>query len=489
MSMDVPDGSTVCADQPRGGIKLLAAVCLGAWLMAGSAGAQVPQWPPLPQAVIPASGIPMGHTSDATPIEATEATAGPLHHPGIAPHVLSEAKPVEQSASMRIRGRIHLDWWTFPEASDGIAAFEGVAPQDRIIARRARIEIGGTLPDFMVYKMDVDFATPSSPEFRDLYIGWEELPYLQRVLLGNQKRPRGFDSLTSSNQILFMERSLVSQAFNEGERRFGVQSYGTSESEVYHWRFGAFLMQDIASTGAYIGNDYQMELVGRLSSSPFYDEDSGGRSYVHWGISGTAGFPAGQNGPAGTFTNQARFRTRTEIRSTNRWLDTTAIADAENLEMLGIEGVVNLGPFQVGSEWQGAWVHRNGADDLFFNGAYVYVAYFLTGEHQPYRRDGGVLDRPKPFQNFWRVRTCDGGTATGWGAWQILARYSYLDLSDDNVLGGRGNNFTGGLNWYWNANARMMFNYVYGNVDEHASVGGFTEGYSHTFGTRFQVDF
>src|SRR5690606_33905641 len=128
-------------------------------------------------------------------------------------------------------------------------------------------------------------------------------------------------------------------------------------------------------------------------------------------------------------TNEARFRHRPEARSTNRWIDTGAIAGAHDYHLLGLEGVVNVGPLQVVSEYQNVWVSRHGAvgPDVQFHGAYVYAAYFLTGEHMPWDRESGTLERIRPFENFFLVNRCGGGVGNGLGAWQIAVRYSYGD--------------------------------------------------------------
>jgi phosphate-selective porin OprO/OprP len=93
----------------------------------------------------------------------------------------------------------------------------------------------------------------------------------------------------------------------------------------------------------------------------------------------------------------------------------------------------------------------------------VFVSYFLTGENRPYNRKLGVFDRVRPYENFFRVRTCDGETQTGRGAWELAYRFSYIDFMDDLTIKGAGiaTDHTFGVNWYLNPYTRLMFNYVH----------------------------
>lgn len=132
-------------------------------------------------------------------------------------------------------GRIHTDYWAFPHTSPGANAFENgdadESVRDRFLFRRVRIGLQGDIPDNMLYKLEVDFNTPSAVQFKDMYIGWRELPVLQTVLVGNQKRPYGLDHLNSSRYNVFMERPDIIESFNQDARRFGICSYGVSEDE------------------------------------------------------------------------------------------------------------------------------------------------------------------------------------------------------------------------------------------------------------------
>ena len=117
------------------------------------------------------------------------------------------------------------------------------------------------------------------------------------------------------------------------------------------------------------------------------------------------------------------------------------------------------------------------------------AGYFLTGEHHPIDRTSGTLERVQPFENFFLVDRCKGCVGHGWGAWEVVARYSYVDLTDGNIRGGEEENVTYGFNWHWNSHSRLQFNAVHGEIVNHAPVGGFTSGHFTGFGTRLMVDF
>ena len=127
--------------------------------------------------------------------------------------------------------------------------------------------------------------------------------------------------------------------------------------------------------------------------------------------------------------------------------------------------------------------------DLNFEGGYFYVSYFLTGEHVAYERTTGMLARTRPYENFFLVDRCCGGTGHGWGAWQVALRYSHLNLTDKDIRGGEGENVTFALNWLWTSHSKLQFDATYGDIRDHEPVGGFTSGHFTGFGTRFAVDF
>ncbi|MDA0834584.1 MAG: porin [Planctomycetota bacterium] len=412
--------------------------------------------------------------------------------------------PGHSGATMKIVGRIHLDYWGFPDTDPGINAFETGDPntpvQDNFQFRRLRFGVRGDINPNMEYRIEMEFAGGNDSEFRDAYFAFKNLPFVQTLVIGNQKRPYGLDHWNSSRYNVFLERPFFVESVNQDSRRVGIQSWSHSEDLHYNWQYGVFNQRLVQDEGEYFSNHLQGEIAGRFANTLWYDETSGGRGYAHLAISGTVAHPDGtaQGDPdpigSGRDADEARFRTRPEARTSSRWIDTRRISGANWYEMANLEGVLNVGATQIVGEYMNMWLQRdNGTtpndSDLYFHGGYVYVSYFLTGEHMPWDRRTGQLDRVKPFENFFLVRTEDGEIGRGWGGWQVAARYSTADFSNQDIAGGVGESVTLGLNWYWNAYARMQFNYIYGRITDHAPVAGFTSGDYQVLGTRLMVDF
>lgn len=390
-------------------------------------------------------------------------------------------------STMKISGRVHIDAWGF-DNDEGVNQFAGGEDEpNRLGFRRLRFGVKGTVKDNMVYKIELELANGNETEFRDAFLGWTDLPVLQTVLLGNQKRPFGLDHLNSSRFNVFTERPFVIEAFNEDARRLGLQSYGVSEDKEWNWRYGVFSQRNVQDEGNVVADHLQLQLAGRLANTFWYDETSDGRGYGHWAISGSHADVSTDD------LAESTFRSRPEGRTTGvRYLDTGQIDGTDFYNLIGLEGVWNVGALQLVGEYQSNWVERNGFEDVRLDGGYAYVSYFLTGEHIPWDRDSGTLGRIKPFQNFWLVDRCDGCREAGWGAWQIAARYSQADFTDEDIFGGDAEALTLGVNWYWNENARVQLNYIAGNIQD-STVGNRgaapINGEFDIWGARFAVDF
>ena len=387
--------------------------------------------------------------------------------------------------SIEFSGRIHVDLWTFPADSPGVNAFDSgnsnITPQDRLELRRARFAAEGVLPFGTIYKLDFELSEATNPEFRDLYIGWSDLPLFGEVNIGNQKRPYGLDHLNSSNLNVMMERPFINQAFNRNNRRWGLAAYGMSENERWNWRYGTYNLKEIQTDGVYLSDHYQMEIAGRLAHTLFDPCDES--RYVHLAIASNYAEPDGTP-PPGREENQARFRTEPEARTRSDWLDTGIIDGAENFSILGVENVINVGRLQFTGEYMNLWLGRElgFGDSLHFHGGYLQLAFFLTDHFQPWNRRLGIIDRIEMLNQStdpacWRR------------AWQLAVRWSFADLSDNDITGGVGESIAAGLNWYWTPRSRLQLNSIYGNISNRGPIDGQIEGDYVTIGTRVMVDF
>jgi phosphate-selective porin OprO/OprP len=139
---------------------------------------------------------------------------------------------------------------------------------------------------------------------------------------------------------------------------------------------------------------------------------------------------------------------------------------ASQNQLYNLQAALVLGPLSFQAEWNGTRIDQIGGGPVFFQGAYIFASYFLTGEHREYNREVGTFWEPQVHSPF----ACRTGTdVTGTGAWELTARLANLDFDSPNLalgsdglkIGNRLTTVTLGVNWYINDNARLMFNYVH----------------------------
>ena len=392
---------------------------------------------------------------------------------GLAEAAADAAASAAKKSSWKMTGRVHLDNWNFLDSDAGTNFLENGDPTqdpfDRWDFRRIRLEFAGAVPNNMIFRTQIDFNNPAVAEMKDVYIGFTNLPNNQTMLIGNQKRPIGLDHLNSSRYNFFAERPFAVETFNEDARRLGICMYGHTDDTSLTWRYGLFKLENINTDGRIREDFDQGGLYGRLSSSPWYDDISGGRGYLHLALSGSANVISG--GDVEDNQNDARFRTRPLARSNSRWLNTDRIAGATDYQQLGLEGILNVGSIQTTGEYIFNPVQRDAqggfaGDDLFFHGGYIYTSYYLTGEHIPYDRKSGTIGRVRPHENFFLVDRLRGGTGRGMGALGVGLRYDYIDLTESDIAGGVGNSVTLGLNWHWTAYSKLQTNMIWGSIDD-----------------------
>jgi phosphate-selective porin OprO/OprP len=383
------------------------------------------------------------------------------------------ARPTFQMA-----GLLHIDYlWIGQNAANRATVGDA---DDVFDFRRARLTARGEAYDVVEYAIGFDFALAGRPSFLDNWINVKDLPILGNLRAGHYFEPFSLERFTLIRYTTFMERSLA-DTFAPA-RNLGVMAHNTyGEEENGAWFVGWFRSNsnnfgdDFSDTG---GN----ALTTRLTWLPYYDLDAGGQSFVHLGAGYTYRSADNHELQFQSFP-EARAGAPSSTSGIPPFVDTGLIS-ALNDQRLGLEFALVRGPLYIQSEYMCSRVDQIGGPPLFFNGAYAYITYFLTGENHTYNKQSGTLDRVFPFENFFRVRTNDG-TQTGMGAWEIAARWSHIDLDSRNIQGGRLSDLTLALNWYLNPYTRVHWEYVYAMLDR-APVG---DSFAQTAGMRFDIDF
>ncbi len=351
----------------------------------------------------------------------------------------------DKQFSFRVRGRAEMDYAAF-NVRKGPRDFNSGTE-----LRRARIGVDGTMFSDWQYRLEIDVAGAGRDDsgsqeidVADAYVRYAPPGAKYFVTIGQHKTPNGLEQLQSSTVLTFLERSTASGSFLDrrtagGDRKLGI-SY-TYQGENWTATVGAFA-QNLALTGTPNGvatPDEGYGIAGRVTWAPIQEDDR----WIHLGASGYYRETKGQQ--------TIRFGDRPEVRVDNtRTVDTGTFA-ADSYYFAGAEAAAAFGPFSVQAEYMSTWVNQPGAPKTNFSGGYISASWVITGETVEY--GNGLVGGVKPKANF----SPSGG---GWGAWQIAARYSFVDLNDLNVLGGKEDNITVGLNWWLNPNLRASFNYI-----------------------------
>ncbi len=361
---------------------------------------------------------------------------------------------------LKIGGRVQADWGWIGADDELKDAFGEGNFNDGAEFRRARFHMSGSIHDNTEYKLEVDWAD-NSVSIKDAYLAFTNLVPCGTVKAGQFKEPFGLEEMTSDNYITFIERSLPIEAFAPSHN-MGVGLSNCVMDDRMTYAVGVF------STGH---TDQNLEdgasFTGRLTWLPYYDEESKGRHLVHVGAAASWR----------SNTDAVRYRTRPEYHQTARLVDTGSMA-VDDTVLTGLEAAWVSGPFSLQGEYITAEADRDPGSSVDLGGYYVQASYFLTGENRAYKISEGVFDRVKPEDDF------DG--KGNWGAWELAARYSGVDLSDADVMGGQMDKWTLGLNWYLNPNMRVMFDYGDASVQDYA---GSVDGDMKMLGVRLQADF
>jgi phosphate-selective porin OprO/OprP len=346
------------------------------------------------------------------------------------------------------------------------------------------------------------------------YLQYDGLaPWAVRV--GAYAAPINIEDSTASSDLMFFERNSPSNlqrniagaegrdaitVLYAGERIFGALSL--TGNKLYD---GSKPLA-IAGATAVPNYDEQAAVVGRLSYMPVSTSDA------HWIVGVNAlhifklpdltvnGTPNLSTSPSATaYKSSYTLGDLPEfsVDSNGVQLVSTGALAANHVTSWGLETAGNYQNFYGQAGYTAYSVKRSPLaytvftaaatsaaqvlhpSDGSFNGWYVQGSWVLTGESRPYNQATAAFGAPKPAKNF----SLKDGT---WGAFEVVARYSALDLNShqndatnaitawtgasktysyyNTVRGGDQKIVTLGLNWYFNPAIRVALDYQYIDV-------------------------
>jgi phosphate-selective porin OprO and OprP len=374
-----------------------------------------------------------------------------------------------------------LDWNVSDPGASVKRQFDLTGTSTGVEFRRARLYVAGLVYDNIDFKFEYDFAeqTGGQPSFKDVYIGMNQIPVLQYVRVGHFKEPFSLEELVLDAFTTFQERSLanafalpgtnfvttsngVATSTSGSDRNTGIAAYQNFFQQRMTTAAGAFRLTDNFGDG--FGSDSPYDVTARITGLPLYDP--GGGHLLHLGFSYSHKFRHYAQDSLETIG----FSSRPEAHLFPVNLVSTGNINTDGADLLNPEVSFVTGPFSLQGEYTWALIDQSALNcngtplvctktpvsNPQFGGGYLEASYFLTGESRAsfYKTTVGYYDRVIPNHNF----TIDG---SHWGAWQVAARYSYLDLNSASIKGGALDDITGGINWYLNPVTRVTMNYIW----------------------------
>jgi phosphate-selective porin OprO/OprP len=365
--------------------------------------------------------------------------------------------------------------------------------------RRARLGFDGTAFDDWNFALWAEFGgtageTPALNQAYLEYAGFKPFGADLRIRAGAWATPAGLEDATSNTESLFLERAAAAELVRglaAGDGRTGVGVFANGR----RWYGSAVWTGKVVGVPTTPEFDQQSGFIVRAAANPLHGEDYD----VHVGGTITGVISAADTAAGPTTSQVLRLRERPELRVDGTRLVDTGNINGKSLTTYGAELGGSYRNFFLAGEWFKIDVDRSSLGtaaspfDPSFSGWYVQGAYTLTGERHVWSSANGGFRGIRPDRPF-SVKN------SAWGAWELAARYSDLDLDDragvlgaaapnGGVRGGEQKITTIGLNWYPNSVIRFLLDYQWVNVDRLSATGASLGTDLNTLSFRTQVAF
>ena len=333
----------------------------------------------------------------------------------------SNTGQMARGRTFQLRGRLDIDAIGTTQSPANVATFGDFG--NVVGVRRAWIGAQGDLAIGGRYIAEIDLAS-GSVIVRDMFVGLGDVQDRNEFRAGRFLEPFSLEIGTPTYVFPFLEPSAVSLL--DPLRNWGLGHFQSDLSETTMFALGVF-QAGTDPNDFQIGDGSTVGLTGKLTAAPINEGD--GERLVHLGLAFSERLP--ERGviiiglqPQTTLLGvgdspSSPFAPRIPI-------------PASFQQLLNLQCAVANGPFWTQAEWYGTWINQRGGGPVFFHGCHADCGYFLTGEHRQYQGTSGVfgpvkVNRPLICCHATRDRPA------GWGAWELTARFTYLDFQDSDT--------------------------------------------------------
>ena len=323
--------------------------------------------------------------------------------------------PKYNESAFNVSGYVMLDYDQYGAFYDKSGNEDDTNNEDHFEIRRSKLAFQytpkGPISAELEFTYHDEYQQQEEYELADAYINYKSSDFLE-IQLGKMKEPFGLERQTGSTKITGIERSMVTTAFSPG-RSIGAML--TMSEPHYSMAFGLF---EEDTSGA----------VQAATSRMTYGFINPNQTQKHLGLSLSHRDLKDQ---------EFQIKERGEANSADNVIR-SAKFDAKSQYIIQLESAWFTQQLRLQSEISYSSIEQVNGVNWAYSGFYVQASYlFNKGQYQ--YKNNKIKTKVKK------------------GAWELVGRYSGLDLQD-NDIGSEASVLLLGANYYINKQFKLMAN-------------------------------
>lgn len=360
--------------------------------------------------------------------------------------------------SCKLGGMLFMDALMVGQSAEN-EAFYGDIDNDFMI-RDVRLTAKGEGYGFLEYECTVGLNR-NDINFKDMRLTAKSMPLFGDLTFGYFKVESNMDYVSSIYEKTFADFDTNTYAFRLA-RRLGIGSTHYNADKSARLFLGVFTGRDFEkerSDACY--DDAGIILNARATALPVYIESCDGRLCELWHVG------------AAYYWDKPEKNVNLRARPTG-WTyqmpylleGSLPLAD-ESYSLAEFETAWQKGGFAIQGE--GFFGFYDSFDNAY--GVSLQTRYMLTeGAYRSYDKNRGAFGAVVVPENLRFVDYENCRCLEGFGAWEVACQWSYTDFNNLQPLGGNTvygtmNEIATGVNWYWNPQTRLSFDWIHSMPD------------------------